>query len=183
MPNGLYKLVAGPANLDDPINRFIAFSFFHLVYLLLIITAIVVPIMNTSAITNNFHWYHSLVAFFTFSLVAKDITVISASRNLSQKATTATLHLWHIYDIITHAVMSVALIVRLMMGQLYECVDEVCGGLESDTVQARLPFDTVSNCLFSVASAMAGVRVLYWFQLHDRCRSIFVPVVAQDSFK
>jgi hypothetical protein len=64
LPVEMYRFVCGPFNLDDPINRFIASSFCHLIYFLLIITSIIMPLIEQS-VTNNFHWYHTLLGVFT----------------------------------------------------------------------------------------------------------------------
>ena len=160
---GVYDALRGPHNLDDPINRFIVASCSHVKFLLLIFGSTLASIYDDDQITNNFHWYHVWLGVLTTSLIANDINVIRFSRNLSLKTNASAVRFWHIYDILTHVVMVIALLARLLMGKLFPCDGEG----ECD-IAARIPYDTLSNCLFSISSAMAGVRCLYWFQLHDK---------------
>ena len=170
MSRKVYDALRGPNNLDDPVNRFIVTSFSHFLFLFLIFYTTVQTIFDDDQILNNFHWYHIWLVLLTTSLIAKDITVIRFSRSLSLKTNASAVRVWHIYDILTHIVMVIALLARLLMGKIYPCDDN---NEEACDVEARMPFDTISNCLFSISSAMAGVRCLYWFQLHDR----FGPIV------
>jgi hypothetical protein len=100
---------------------------------------------------------------FSLSFLIKDYTVMSSTRDLTLKSTSATVHFWHVYDIFAHVIMFSALFTRFLMGKLHPW--EECS---EDLIKLRLPFDIASNCLFSISLAMTGVRLLYWFQLHDR---------------
>ena len=170
MSKRVFDALRGPNNLDDPVNRFIVTSFSHFLFLFLIFYTTVQTIFDDDQIFNNFHWYHIWLGVLTTSLIAKDITVIRFSRSLSLKTNASAVRVWHIYDILTHIVMVFALSARLLMGKIYPCDNN---HEEECDIDARMPFDTISNCLFSISSAMAGVRCLYWFQLHDK----FGPIV------
>ena len=57
------------------------------------------------------------------------------------------------------------------MGQVHPCNNQQC---PIETICDRQIYDTVSNCLFASAATMSGIRLFYWFQLHDKIGPIVI---------
>jgi len=89
----------------------------------------------------------------------------------SVRALSPTNKFWASYDILMHIVLVSAFLARSLMGKIHECKDERC---DRDTLEKRIPYDTLSNCLLAVSALLAITRLLYWFQLHDRVGPIVI---------
>ncbi len=157
-------------NLDEPFNRFLSYSIMYLVFVCLLTTCAFNPIINPSELTNNFQLYHQLLALVTISYCLQDIfSLVTCVSNI--KGTTFLF--WKAYDFIVEFLVLTAFFVRLLMGGLHECPNEDC---DVDTLENRLPYDTVSNCFFATASVMGYLRLLYWFQLVEKMGPIIIQL-------
>ena len=152
------NFIMGPCNLDEPINRFLSFTGMYFAFCSLIIVCILKPITDPQQLTNNFHWYHDLLVIFSLSMFINDVIAMISVK-------TTMFKFWRWYDIIMHLTLGSAFLTRLLMGKLHECADEF--NCDSEIIEARVPYDTASNCIFAFASTMACMRLLYWFQLED----------------
>ncbi len=158
----------GRCNLDEPLNRFIAHTAMYVIFLSLVMLSIFSPVVDSTELRNNFHWYHDVLVTFTLSMA-----LTTGYATASSRSDPSTVQFWRFYDLLMHTVLSAAFFIRLLMGKLHSCVHEIC---EDDVVQERIPYDMYSNCLFSVAAVLAGTRLLYWFQLHDRVGPIVISL-------
>jgi len=166
LPDSVFDYICGPNNLDEPINRFFAYTEFYVFFLILITLCVFSPVVDGDELRNNFHWYHDLLFVMTTSMIVNGIATVFSVRALSP-----TNKFWALYDILMQVTLTAAFIARSLMGKIHECKNGQCDRI---TLEARIPFDTFSNCLLAVAAVLAITRLLYWFQLHDRVGPIVI---------
>ncbi len=167
IPYSVYEYITGSTNLDKPLNRYISFTIMYFFFLFLVLWCIFSPVIEAEDLTNNYHWYHTTLLFMTAAMFLQIIT----SMHMSVQIGSSTNLVWKMYDFLMCVLLGCAFLVRTLMGKLHECPDQVC---DLETLDARIPFDTLSNCFFSVSGIMAITRLLYWFQLLDRVGPIVI---------
>ncbi len=166
-PSSVYYYITGATNLDEPLNRFLSFTISYIFFLFLIIYCLFSPVIVADDLKNNFHWYHQCLLAMTLAMFLQVVISLHTSVRLARGINL----FWKAYDILLCVMLGCAFAVRALMGRYHECPDEVC---DQDTLEARIPYDTVSNCFFSVAGIMGITRLLYWFQLQDKVGPIVI---------
>ncbi len=178
-------------NLEEPLNRFLSFTIMYVLFVCLIVTCLFNPVINPERLRNNFQWYHQLSLTMTGSLLLQDVYSLYTCH---ASITGLSFRFWKVYDIMLDVSLVSAFVVRFLMGGRHECPDEEC---DAETLEARydiyrtifqnnllnlslhahrLPYDTLSNCFFAVATIMACTRFLYWFQLEDKMGPIIIQL-------
>jgi len=76
LPDSAYDYICGPNNLDEPLNRFLSYTFMYVFFLILIVLCVFSPVVDAEDLRNNFHWYHKLLAIMTFTMITNDMSVM-----------------------------------------------------------------------------------------------------------
>ena len=157
-------------NMDEPLNRFINFSITYLAFAIFVTLCVFNPLIYPDELRDNFQWYHIVLLILTISMILQDLYSLRTSL---PNIRGTTFWFWKIYDFLVELNLVGAFTVRKIMGGQHPCPDGEC---DKETLEDRLPYDTLSNCFFAVASIMSWTRCLYWLQLHDRMGPIIIQL-------
>ena len=97
-----YPYLMGPANLDQPINKFIIDTTMFAIFYIFLIISINVPLQVRMGSSNEvFQWYHIVLGIFTLSMPIGDISLLTSSKTFS-----SSFKFWHVYDVTMHIILT-----------------------------------------------------------------------------
>ncbi len=174
----LYKSNRLKLNLDVPINRFLVFTAYYILFTILMVNTILQreDFDHDKVLDNDFNYYHIILSIYAIGMIWQDIMTIATLRSFR-----TFLKFWRVFDLCLHLELFFALVCRVIKIQTLNGSKAcLCGDAcwESDLCvrirDSRETLDELQGMFFAIAATTALMRLIYWFQLNEKVGPVII---------
>ena len=140
--------------LDIPLNRFIGHTLFYGIFLAILTGT---AFTTTSTATEKISWDYWFIHLYSLGLMMQDLQFIF-STSWQMFCT-----FWSFYFFVLHALLNTAFVLKLGL---------ILFGRSEDTENLELMVHT----LYALATIIATMGLLFWFQLHEKMGPIIIHI-------
>lgn len=168
------KSVDSKLNLDIPLNRFLVFTGYYVLFLVLLIWTIFDEQFEDPNLKTIFSKKHILLSYFALSMLWQDFHILYEVRSISTY-----FKFWRIFDLILHCALTTALTCRLVRTISYNSLVDIC--FNEETVEEceyyhiiKDTLDSLERILIAYVATASINRLMYWLQLSERVGPIVI---------
>ena len=157
-------------SFDVPINRFLTYSGFYLIYLVFILMVVLTPDSDEKGLL-TFGFIHYGLGVYASAYLFKDLCLM-----LIRKSLKTYFKFWRVLDLVTDLLLFIGIIMRfLTYHKIQHIVHEHILGTEYEEQAIRNAL-LASRIMLSLSATSSLLKLMYWFQLHDKVGPIVLNV-------
>ena len=157
-------------SFDVPINRFLTYSGFYLIYLVFILMVVLTPDSDEKGLL-TFGFIHYGLGVYASAYLFKDLCLM-----LVRKSLKTYFKFWRVLDLVTDLLLFIGIIMRfLTYHKIQHIVHEHILGTEFEEQAIRNAL-LASRIMLSLSATSSLLKLMYWFQLHDKVGPIVLNV-------
>ena len=157
-------------SFDVPINRFLTYSGFYLIYLVFILMVVLTPDSDEKGLL-TFGFIHYGLGVYASAYLFKDLCLM-----LVRKSLKTYFKFWRVLDLVTDLLLFIGIIMRfLTYHKIQHIVHEHILGTEYEEQAIRNAL-LASRIMLSLSATSSLLKLMYWFQLHDKVGPIVLNV-------
>ncbi len=166
-------------NLDLPVNRFISYTGWHLIYVGLVVLTAFPSVDGAVYARTEFAVIDYVLTVFSASMFIRDLLNLIVVKSFRVFA-----KFWRLYMLLAHLLLSSSLIMRIVV-HTYDCEEDV-------DPEAKFDYETkicrdllLTACYFhSMSAIMAVCSLLFWLQFHHKIGPVAINIsrVTLDLF-
>ena len=140
--------------LDNPYNRFIAYTGCYWIFLLLLLYCAMTPVSNIQEIAVS----HIIIFLFSFGHLWIDL------QYLGNGSWTIFATFWRLYHSFSNIILNIGFALKLAI--TFWCTD----------AEVREALELMSNTCYAISTITTVVGLLYWLQLHRKMGPIIIQI-------
>ena len=157
-------------SFDVPINRFLTYSGFYLIYLVFILMVVLTRDSDEKGLL-TFGFIHYGLGVYASAYLFKDLCLM-----LTRKSLKTYFRFWRVLDLVTDLLLFIGIIMRfLTYHKIQHIVHEHILGTEFEEQAIRNAL-LASRIMLSLSATSSLLKLMYWFQLHDKVGPIVLNV-------
>ena len=140
--------------LDNPYNRFIAYTGCYWIFAVLLLYCATTPVSNIQQIAVS----HNIIFLFSFGHLLTDL------QYLGNGSWTIFATFWRLYHSFGNIILNIGFALKLAI--IFWCTD----------AEAREVLELMSNICYAISTITTVVGLLYWLQLHRKMGPIIIQI-------